>query len=183
MLSVFAAAIVTLSEPSAAGLAGRFVQVQQALPGEQPAYEGWSKQQLKLELDRLDETRPGIGLPVTMIAVGAAIGGVDAIVVFFGGLIALFGGGGLPITFTVAAIVFAVGAVGLIVTGIVFLRAAQAERREQDTQVEAVREGLKRFEAPKVPAGPAPIVPPPASFPGPQVQLSSPWFAVTLARF
>ena len=184
MLSLLAAAVLTSSEPSAAALAPRFVEVQAALPGEQPTYAGWTRQQLQQEIDRLEDERPGIGLQVTLIAVGAAVGVVDLLALMVGGLIAL-GGTRIDTTYTVALIGFAVGAIGLLVVGGIFLRAAIKDRAEYNKEIEKLKQAILDL-APAAPMGPPPppLAPPPpgTQFP-PQVQFTPPWFAVTLARF
>lgn len=166
-------------EPSAAALAPRFVEVQAALPGEQPAYEGWTRAQLETETRRLEDERPGIGGAVTMIAIGGAITVIDLLAVMMGGLIALTGGGGFSTGFTVGVSVVLVCAVGLLIVGGILLRGALTERKEYSRQLEEVKAAIERL-APS-PAAPPPRLPPAQPFP--QVRAAPPLIAVTLARF
>jgi hypothetical protein len=183
-LSLLAATLLTGAEPSAAGLADRFVRVQQALPGEQPAYAGWTRRQLESELRRLDDVRPSIAGPVTMLAVGAAVAGIDFVLVAFGGLIALLGGGGFDPGFTIGVSITAVIAVGLLVMSIILLKGLNKERAANSEQADAVKKAIERL----TPATPAPVdprqIPPPPLAPFPmQVRLTAPLIVVTLARF
>lgn len=183
ILSLVAAAVLTGSEPSAAALADRFVQVQQALPGEQPTatgYEGWTKAQLHTELRRLEDARPGLGGPISLMAIGAAIGIVDLVVVLFGGFIVLVSGTRFDTGVIVAMAVFGVIAAGLLIVGGILLKGISTERREYGAQIDLIKTALEAM-AP-APVEPPPNVPPAMPFPQ-QVMGPSPLIAVTLARF
>ncbi|MBS1150028.1 MAG: hypothetical protein H6Q89_1726 [Myxococcaceae bacterium] len=180
ILSLLAAVVLTGTEPSAAALAPRFVLVQDALPGQQPTYAGWTRAQLQTELLRLEDARPSVAGPVTMLVIGAVIGVGDLVVFFFGGLIALLSSSGFPVTFSVGVSVAAVIAVGLLVVGGILLKGISQERSESTKQIDQVKSAIDQLTSP--PVEPPPMAPPPA-MPFLQVRLSAPWIAVTLARF
>ena len=182
ILSLLAAVVLTGSEPSAAGLAPHFVQVQEALPGTQPSYEGWTRPQLESEIRRLEDLRPGLGGPITLMAIGAGVGVIDLVIFLFGGLIALLGGGGFSPGVTIGISIFAVIAAGLLIVGGILLKGISKERSDYGRQIEGVKAALEALSAPPA-VEPPPHAPPPAMpFPQ-QVMISPPWIAVTLARF
>lgn len=194
MLSLVAAMVVMASEPSAAGLAPRFVQVQAASPGEQPTaetYAGWSRGQLELEQQRLVDLRPSPGLPIALLASGAAIVLIDLVVVMFAGLIALTGSTGLPVPVTAGIATAAFVGAGMIIIGVILLVRILGERRELGAQIDGVKAAIERLStgAPPPTNEPEPVPEPrpsepPASTPYPlQVQWAPSIVTVTLARF
>lgn len=181
ILSILAAVVLTGAEPSAAGLAGRFVQVQDALPGQQPTYAGWTRAQLETEGRRLEDERPGIGGPVAMMAIGAALGAVDLIALFFGGLVALLGGN-LDAGYIISVSLTAVVAIGLMVVAGILLKGLSKERAENTRRIDEVKSAIERLMP--APFEPPPNVPPAMQLPVPmQVRGPAPLIAVTLARF
>lgn len=195
MLALVAAVVLVGSEPSAASLAPRFVQVQAALPGEQPTveapppepYVGWTRGQLELELLRLEDLRPSLGLPIALLASGAAIAVIDFVVFFFAGFLALVGGTGLPVPVTAGIVVAALIAVGMIVIGAILISRTVQDRKQLGVQIDLVRAAIDKLRAPADPVPPAPSPddpppPPPPAFPQ-QVLWAPSLVTVTLARF
>ncbi len=187
ILSVFSLVAMThlgalaAHPPSATALAARFVQVQAALPGEQPTYAGWSRGELLAEVQRLEDARPGIGGPIAMITIGACIGVVDLIAFLFVGLASLLNGNtGFAPGFTIGVSVVGVLAVGLLIVGVILLRGISKERADLSRQIETVKAAIQQLipapnePRPNVPERPAPFL---------QVRGSTPLIAVTLARF
>jgi hypothetical protein len=183
LLTLLAAGVLTALEPSSAALAPRFVQVQQALPGEQPtAYDGWTKAQLEAEVERLEDLRPSKVGPVIMVITGAVVGGFDLAVFLLGGFLVTIVGGSFD-TGTIAGMsVFGVIAVGLLIVGGILLKRISAERSEYDRQIAEVTAAIERLVTP-APMEPPPNVPP-AMPHFPQVMApSAPTITLTLARF
>ena len=180
ILSLVAAAVMTGSEPSAAALAARFVQVQDALPGEQPTYDTWTRGQLETEIRRLEDLRPSLGGPITMLAIGAAIGVVDLVIFLFGGLIVLLSNGRFDTGLIIGMSLFGVIAAGLLIIGGILVRGVASERSGYNRQIDTVKAVLERLTP--VPVEPPANVPPAMPFPQ-QVQGTPPFIAVTLARF
>ncbi len=181
ILSVLAAAVLSSTEPSAADLAVRFVQVQQALPGEQPTFEGWTRAQLQAEARRLEDERPGLGGPIAMMAVGGAIGVIDLVVVFLGGVFALLTRGGFDPGFTIGVSIVGLVAAGLLIAGGILLRGLSYDRNRLGQQLDRVNQAIERLSAPVEPPR---DIPPAMQPPSPQqVRFSTPMIGVTLARF
>lgn len=193
MLALVASMVVTFAGPSAAGLAPRFVQVQAALSGAQPTavdpqdpYAAWTRPQLEQEWRRLDDLRPGMGLPITLLAVGAAVLVIDFVVFFFGGLIALTGGSGIPVPLTAGIVVAAIAGVGMILTGIYFIVRIGQERRDLGQQIDLIKAAIEKRNTEAAPPAPPPENTPP---PPPDVPLqvrrgwAPPLVLVTVARF
>jgi hypothetical protein len=180
ILSLLAAVVLTGSEPSAAALAPRFTQVQDALPGEQPSFAGWTRAQLEAEVRRLEDLRPSMGGPITFMAIGAAVLVVDFVAFFFAGFIALLSNTGFPPGATIGISIAALIGAGLLVIGSILLRGIMKERSEYGRQIDLVKAALEAMSP--TPIEPPPNVPPAMPIP-PQVMLSAPWIAVTLARF
>lgn len=182
ILSLLAAVVMTGTEPSAAGLADRFVQVQESLPGQQPTYQGWTRRQLEAEMRRLDDLRPSLGGPISMMAIGAAVAVVDFVVFLFGGLIALLSGGGFDTGVVVVMGIGAVVAAGLIILGAILLKGISKERGDYGRQMDLVKAAIEALTP--SPMEPPPQPPPSMQTPFPMQVMATPLFiTVTLARF
>ena len=180
ILSLVAAVVMTSTGPSAANLAPRFVQVQDALPAQQPTFDGWTREQLETELRRLDETRPSLAGPVTLMAVGGAVGVIDLVVFLFGGFIVTVTNTRFDTGIIIGMSLAAVIAAGLLIVGGILLRGISKDRSEVGRQMDLVKEAIERLTPTRV--EPPPNVPPAMPFPQ-QVMGPAPLIAVTLARF
>ncbi len=187
VFALFASVIVASTQPSAADLAPRFVQVQAAAPSEQPArsYEGWPKDKLLAERDRLDHLRPSRAPTLLFMIGGGALVVVSAYTLFLGYLgvsIDIVAGGLHGQRLDVGVLIFcavlaAIGIVGFAVGGFVF-----APKLNQGAPLtREIRRIDKAIEAsPQKPHPP----PPPVPVTGQQVSLPPSFGAtVTLARF
>ena len=185
MIVLLAAAVFSSTGPSAANLADRFLRVQQSAPTEQPTpgYEGWTRNQLLAERDRLDLSRPSIVLPIVGVAVGGGLLIVSGITALYAGLFAFLGGiigrgSGIDTGVVIfCAILAVIGAAG-VVAGLIFLLPTLKERTAIGKQIDRVNDALEHLETdPGVPP------PPPPPSVGNQVSRPSTWITVTLARF
>lgn len=184
MLSTFAALVLTATEPSAAGLAAHFVQVQAALPGEQPTYETWTRPQLEAETRRLEDLKPGLGLPIALFVSGGVVVVIDLAVFLLSGFIALLSGTGLPVPLTAGIVVALIIGAGLIAMGAIFLARILSERRAIGAELELIKAALDKGSIEAVPPVPPPENTPPPAMPFPQqVRWAPTFFTVTLARF
>ena len=108
--------------------------VDEGTVGAMPDYENWTRGQLRGEYDRLETNRPGIFLPVLLIAgglSGAAISGIwlaAALSSFFG--VAVY----VAVALTVAIVVF----VGLVVIGAIQIYRNFPERRAMGKQMDEI---------------------------------------------
>ena len=154
-------------------------------------YESWSRVQLRDEYDRLEAARPGVLLPVLMIAVGATgaaftgIGLASALSSFFGVAV------GVAVVLSVAIVI----CVGLAILGTIFLVRLTPERRAMGKQMDAIEEvyrngaWIKRpgqRPCPEVPDSDAPGEPPARHPPPPSgmpPQVLAPGHPITLAVF
>ena len=159
-----------------------------------PDYRGWSKAQLRVEYDRLAATRPGIGLPIALMATG----GGTFLTAFYIFLLAggLSGGPGAIGAIILLAVVGTVAA-GMIIIGGIVLSRALPDRRAIGQQMDAVeklaseredREERQRenaappvYEEPPI-IGPPPEGPPPLPLP-PMPQSSILTVPIFVARF
>lgn len=156
----------------------RLVADEPVEPGaEAPDYSSWSRLQLKEEYSRLETLRPGIGLPITLMAVG---GGVLAYSIFLGISSANSGGFGIqPITILLA-IAGIGGAATLVIGGIVLFRRLpdrrlygkqldEVERLSKERQRSDTRDGDpdERLYQEELPPPPEPIIGPPPEGPPP----------------
>src|SRR5438552_3233808 len=95
-----------------------------ALEGERTNYDGWSRGQLRDEYDRLEAERPGIGLPITSMAVGGGLAALSALSEI-GYLGAFFPPIGWIVFFAVAIVV----GVGLVALGAILMYQRVPARR------------------------------------------------------
>src|SRR6187397_2246847 len=76
--------LITTSAPVTGFLAEggprRIRLISDPAPDPAPVYEGWTRSELQSEYDRLEGTRPGIGLPVGLMAGG---GGAVALAILY----------------------------------------------------------------------------------------------------
>lgn len=109
------------------------------LPPPEGRYDGWSHDQLRTELRRLNDLRPSLGAPIVLICIGSTLAVIG---LTFAGA-AMF----------VAAVVFLVPGAALVVLGAMMLNWRIRERRELDPEIEIIEEQLQRpgpaFEAPR----------------------------------
>ena len=150
-----------------------------------PSYRGWSLHQLRVEYDRLDEIRPGVGLPIFLVLTGAT--GLIVSLIAYAGALGNFRGAD-----TTANISFGLGlttsAAMVSIGGILLWRGAE-DRRVYGAQMDALQRlaaGQERDErlldlweqrhrgTPPPLIGPPPVGPPvppsaPPIVPGPKV--------------
>ena len=151
---------------------------------EQSPYAGWTRARLHTEYDRVEASRPGIGLEVSMIVIGgsgAAIGGIwlaSALTSFFGA----------PVLVAIALAITIVVCLGLAVFGTIRIVGVLPERRAATRQLEQIEEAYratyfnKPQPCPQGPEGPPPNVPKPPEYqPSPSVMV--PTNSITLAVF
>jgi hypothetical protein len=153
-----------------------------------PDYSGWSRLQLRQEYNRLDEARPGLGMPIALMASG---GGVLLVGLY--GLLVSALAVGLGVGAVSAEIIFAVLSIvgaGLLILGGITLARTLPERRWIGLQLDEIDQRLKTAEENRTPGrvpGSDPVGPPPPPFPGPAAmppsQVMAPQFPITLARF
>jgi len=161
-----------------------------------PAYTGWGRAQLKVEYERLSDERPGVGLPISLMASGGA-GLTLSLYVLSSFLPTGVRGSNVPI-----AVVFALlgtTSAGLVALGAILLSRILPERRVYSAKMDEVAAQLKeleevdrRYDRDRAPVyvppppeppiiGPPPVGPPPLPLPPmPQASLTFPLF---LARF
>jgi hypothetical protein len=180
MIALLAATLFA-SAPNAAALAPRFVQVQEAAPAEQPtvnSYAGWTREQLVEERVRLELVRPGLGMPIGIIAAGGGAFVIDAVILLWGGFLALFGATFSPVTIGVIIVFAVLGSLG-VGAGIYLLLPVLKERSAVGAQMDQVDALLEEHPtAPPAQPDPGPGLQPPL-----QIQLSAPASRVLLARF
>lgn len=174
----------------------RLVADDEPEPARRPSYAGWSRGQLRAEYQRLADLRPGIGMPIALMAVGGAGLAFSALV-----LLAGLSGGRVTNAAVPVLVVFSVVGVGggalLIIGGVVLFRALPA-RRSYGEQLDAVDrllqalpddareqperppERLQQYDEPPI-IGPPPEGPPPLPLPPmPEASIS---FPLIFARF
>jgi hypothetical protein len=151
--------------------------------------EQMSRQQLRTEYHRLEDERPGVGLPIALVASGG--------VLIFGGGITMLYSLILSIALHIPAAVFIVAGViavaggGLLALGIVNLLRTIGERRQYGEQMDDIQQQIDRLDGKAVPPpdnGDAPVPPPPPMFdpqppPPPGALLGGPHPSLVLARF
>lgn len=162
-------------------------------PSDLPSYAGWSKAQLKQEYDRLRAERPGIGLPIGLLAGGGGALVLGLYIAFFGALASTGGASALPFLVTFGVIGTA-GAAMMILGGIVLSRILPDRRvygRQMDEVERLMKEGgddeeERQYQVPPPPPaplqGPPPEGPPPPPLPPPYPQASL-TFPLFFARF
>ncbi len=128
-----------------------------------PDYSTWTHEQLLKEYDRLDNERPSLAMPITLMATG----GVAFVVGLYVGLITLVltAAGGSTTTLLILTAVLCLGGAGLLVSGIVMLIGVLHDRRDMNVQMDAIRARLDGQTPPPGPGGPE-VPPPPPPPPG-----------------
>jgi hypothetical protein len=151
--------------------------------------EQMSRQQLRVEYRRLEDERPGVGLPITLTASGG--------VLVFGGVITMLYSALLSIALHIPATVFIVAGIvavaggALLALGIVTLIRTIHERRQYSEQMDDIQTQLDRMNGRDVPPrdnGDVPVPPPPPLIdpqppPPPGAMLGAPSPTLVLARF
>ena len=102
-------------------------------PPESRRYDNWSKEQLRLELTRLENLRPSLGLPIVSLSLGG-----------FVALIGLY----VVSVFLVAGLFLIVAGVGGVVWGAILLAQAIPERRMLGEQINDIEFRLEHFDRP-----------------------------------
>lgn len=169
MLAIALAAALGIVPHSAS-----FRLVEDAHVAEPSPFAQMTRSQLHTEYNRLEDERPGIGLPIVSLAVGAVMLFGSGVTAFFGGLIAL-GTIKVPSMLFIVAGCVAVAGAALLVVGIVMLVKTLGERRVYNDQLNDIQERLDQMngvvpDRPDLPAPPPPpppmpplVVPPPPS--------------------
>jgi len=160
------ALLVTLaSAPSAAALAeaggarGALVKVQLEGQRDVPLSQ-MTREQLRVEYKRLDEGRPPITGAVLGIVMGGVALGIGAVTAWISALIAI--ASRLPMLPFLVGIGLAAGGAVVLTFGIIMLRAAIAERKPFNEQMDEIKGRLDgTWEAP-TPSYPEPYYPPSA---------------------
>ena len=150
-----------------------------------PDYARWTRGQLQAEYDHLDSLRPGLGLPIGLIAGGGGAAIVDLYVL----LLALAGNSRTLLPLFIALGVAGVISAGLIVLGVILLTRALPERRAIGLQMDEVDRWLNGRGDEYAPPRPPPpdgapndiVVPPPPPLPGDNVSIPVP--QILIARF
>ncbi len=145
----------------------------QLLPPEETVartYEGWSREQLVAERDRLQGERPGLGLPIGLISAGAPAFGVSVVAIllayanaWFLNNSSLFGGGAQHEVSTPYLVTFvALGITGIAsaVTGLILLRSITAKRQEYEPTLAVLDEQIERAD-PQATTPATELAPPP----------------------
>ena len=149
-------------------------------------YSSWSRRQLQQEYERIEGIRPGLGLPIGLIAGGGGAGLAGLYALFF----SLLASSSSALPFTIVFGVAVVAGVGVAILGIIVLVRLLPERRALGNQLDEVEEQLRSRGEENEPRRPprgrpdeldVPPPPPPPALPPPQVSL--PEFPITLARF
>jgi hypothetical protein len=135
--------------------------------------ETMTRRELKLELLQLEDRRPGLGGPITMVSVGAGLAAYGGLLLLggSGGGSRLFSGGGFPAGYVFVAML-AVGA-GLLVPGVWLWwirrepRAVMGDRMDAITaRLEAMDRGARRRGEPFRAEPEEQLPPPPPTPPG-----------------
>lgn len=129
-------------------------------PGAPDPYAGWTRGQLQMEYDRLDNTKPSIVGPIVMLSVGGALTIIGATTVFYG-----IGWSYFVVNLIVGSI-FLVPGIILVIIGAVMLPARLAERRSIGEKQDAIKARID-YAPPDGQPGYGPPPPPP---PGAQQQ-------------
>ena len=157
-----------------------------------PAYTGWGHRELTAEYERLSDARPGLGLPISLMAGGGAVLTVCAYAL--SGL-ATSGFRGVNVPIGAVFGVLATTSVAAVVIGGIMVSRILPERRVYSAQMDEVSARLNdlndaerpytpRYVAPPAEPeiiGPPPVGPPPLPLPPmPQASLT---FPLLMARF
>ncbi len=159
------ALLVTLaSTPSAAALAdaggarGALVKVQLEGQRDVPISQ-MTREQLRLEYKRLEDSRPPLGGAILAISLGGAAIAIGGVTAWISLIIAL--GSRLPLLPFLVGVGLALGGGAVLVIGIIMLRAGLAERKPFNDEMDEIRARLDgTWEAP-APSYPEPVAPPP----------------------
>ena len=144
------------------------------------AYQGWSRQQLRVEYDRLDALRPKLFWPITFVIVG----GTGLVFTALGLAVGLSSFFGLSVVVAVVLAIAVVVSAGLVAWGTILLVRGVPERREIGTQLDLIQgayDDLSPYNPRNMPA-PSPC---PSDIPvdlAPQVRFG-PTYPITLAVF
>lgn len=151
-----------------------------------PNYETWTRVQLRTEYDRLDDLRPGIGIPLTLI-LGGVTGTAITSIWFVSAATAFFG---IEVTLAAALGISIVIFAGLAVVGTILLVRLWPERKainhQMDTIEDIYRAGFWRSPQKPCPETPGPVGPPPTVPPVPEYrpsQVGVPAIPITVATF
>ena len=102
-------------------------------PPESGRYDNWSKEQLRLELTRLENLKPSLGLPIVLLSVGG-----------FVALTGLY----VASTYLIAGLFLVVPGIAVMVWGAILLAQRIPERRIVGEQVNDIEFRLDHFEHP-----------------------------------
>ncbi len=92
-------------------------------------YDGWTAEQLRVELTRLENDKPSLALPIVLLSAG--------------GVATLIGLWVLSVSLT-AALIFILPGVGLIIWGVIVLTQRLAIRRQMNADIETLNSLLER---------------------------------------
>lgn len=113
-------------------------------PPESGRYDNWSKAQLQLELTRLENLKPSLGLPIVLLSAGG-----------FVALVGLY----VASTYLIAGLFILIPGVAVLVWGAILLAQRIPERRILGEQINDIQFRLDHFDHPfGVPPPPPPSV-------------------------
>ena len=153
---------------------------------ERPSIDAMTREQLAVELRRLDDTRPSLVGPIVLLGVGAALAIPGAVLVITGlpylafraealvGALFIFGGG---ILLTVGVVLALIGGIKLAV------RVGARSRHAEETDEVRKRIDTMDQTVPPPPPGPAPDAMPPPPPPPPSANLVVPGGMQTVMTF
>ncbi len=128
-----------MAPPSAANLAPR------------GNYEGWSVEQLRAESRRLNDSRPSIGAPIALLAVGAGLGVFIGAPFTYAGILVLAGGYGVGVLIFGLAVLLP--GIAMAVIGGVWLGARLTERHAIDEQIDDIERRIPQAGGGNAPMG------------------------------
>ena len=148
--------------------------------------DGMARESLLLERNRIEDSRPGIGVPIALIAVGGGLMFAGFITAYVG-LIALYTSSNVAgVILGIGGAIFAGGSVMLVI-GIIRLVATIRERRIYSDRLDEINRRLEQLDQgpnmnPYIPAPPPPPLgmPPP---PPPAAQGNVPDASMLIASF
>ncbi|MBS1151946.1 MAG: hypothetical protein H6Q89_3644 [Myxococcaceae bacterium] len=172
----------------------RFQLVSDDEDAPRPTLDSMTREQLAVELRRLDDTRPGLGGPIAMLSVGVVLAvpgvalgilGLSLVAVEAG----MKAGAGTAVGYLVMAgggVFVLVGTI-LLIVGVVKLIKRIGARREHTEEVNQIQQRLDTLDQQPAPLPGPPPVPPPApelaAPPPPQASWVVPGELITLATF